>query len=218
MYYTLPIYFWKNYKHYLYKFLRLTQRKMKSIINRMAEKTKIINRFISLSIGIAILWIALTIFLFPSPSNQTIFAVPQQGFYAPDFTLSTLDGKFIQLSDLQGKAVLVNIWASWCTPCQAEMPAIQAISEKYTDDDFVVLAVNATSQDNLDNVIKFVDSQQLTFPILLDLEGTTTQTYQVQALPSSFFITPEGIINEIVIGGPMSEALLETRVLALLGR
>ena len=114
--------------------------------------------------------------------------------------------------------MLVNIWASWCTPCKAEMPAIQTMYDKYKEDGFVVLAVNATNSDNIDNVINFVDDQNLTFPILLDMQGDISKKYQVQALPSSFFITQDGIINEVVIGGPMAEALLESRISFLLGR
>jgi peroxiredoxin len=139
-------------------------------------------------------------------------------FLAPEISLTSLDGEVVNLSDLRGQVVLVNIWASWCTPCKTEMPAIQNMYDKYKDDGFVVLAVNATNSDNINNVMNFVDNQNLTFPILLDIEGAISQKYQVQALPSSFFITKDGIINEVVIGGPMAEALLESRISSLLGR
>lgn len=164
------------------------------------------------------IWIGLTIFVFPSPASETVYAVPQQGFFAPNINLTTLDGESVDLADFRGRVVLVNIWASWCTPCKAEMPAIQRVYDKYKDEGFVVLAVNATNQDNLNDVKNFVSSQSLTFPILLDLEGEISNKYRVQALPTSFFITPDGIINEVVIGGPMAEALLESRISSLLGR
>lgn len=166
----------------------------------------------------AVIWIGLTLFLFPSPGNLNVYEAPQKGFFAPEISLTSLNGEIINLSDFKGQVVLVNIWASWCTPCKAEMPAIQAMYEKYKADGFVVLAVNATNSDNINNVEIFVKNQNLTFPILLDKQGEISTTYQVQALPSSFFITPDGIINEVVIGGPMAEALLESRISSLLGR
>ena len=169
-------------------------------------------------ITFAIIWIGLTLFVFPSPGDQSIYAVPQQGFLAPEISLSSLEGEIVNLSDFRGQVVLINIWASWCTPCKTEMPAIQNMYDKYRDDGFVILAVNATNSDNINNVTNFVENQNLTFPILLDTEGIVSQKYQVQALPSSFFITQDGIINEVVIGGPMAEALLESRISSLLGR
>jgi len=175
--------------------------------------------FFSISIiTLAVVWIVLTLFVFPSPGDQTVYAVPQQGFFAPEISLTSLNGEVVNLADFKGQVVLVNIWASWCTPCKAEMPAIQTMYDKYKEDGFVVLAVNATNSDNIDNVINFVDDQNLTFPILLDMQGDISKKYQVQALPSSFFITQDGIINEVVIGGPMAEALLESRISSLLGR
>ena len=169
---------------------------------------------ITFSVG----WIVLTLFVFPSPGDQTIYAVPQQGFFAPEISLNSLNGEVVNLADYKGQVVLVNIWASWCTPCKTEMPAIQAMYDKYKDQGFVVLAVNATNSDNIDNVMDFVKNQNLTFPILLDTQGEISKKYQVQALPSSFFITQDGVINEVVIGGPMAEALLESRISALIGR
>jgi len=137
---------------------------------------------------------------------------PQQGFLAPDFELKTPTGEVFKLSDLRGQAVLVNLWATWCPPCRAEMPTIEKIYNEYKDDGLVVLAVNMTYQDNPLDIMPFVNEYQLTFPILLDETGETGSSYQLRSLPSSYFIGRDGIINEVVIGGPMSEALLRTRV------
>ncbi len=141
---------------------------------------------------------------------------PQQGFLAPDFELETLTGETVKLSDLRGQAVLVNLWATWCPPCRAEMPAIERIYNDYKDDGFVVLGVNMTQQDTASNIAPFVEEYGLTFPILLDKTGTTAEAYQMNSLPSTFFIDRKGIIREVVIGGPMAEALLRTRVEAIL--
>lgn len=139
-------------------------------------------------------------------------AAPQVGFPAPDFSLPTTGGETIRLSNLRGQAVLVNLWATWCPPCRAEMPAIEKVYNEYKDDGFVVLAVDMTYQDKASNIPSFVQEHGLTFPILLDESAIVGRAYQLRSLPSSFFITREGIINEVVIGGPMAEALLRTRV------
>src|SRR5512146_2019599 len=73
---------------------------------------------------------------------------PQQGFLAPDFELKTLDGESAKLSDLRGQAVLVNLWATWCPPCRAEMQSIEKVYQEYKDQGFTVLAVNMTRQDD----------------------------------------------------------------------
>ena len=137
---------------------------------------------------------------------------PQAGFLAPDFTLQTLDGDAVTLSELRGKAVLVNFWATWCPPCRAEMPAIQKLYDEYKERGFVVLAVNATYQDTSSAIPGFVEEHNLTFPILLDNTGDSADQYQLRSLPSSFFIGRDGIIQEVVIGGPMAETLLRTRI------
>lgn len=144
--------------------------------------------------------------------TQGLAPAPQQGFPAPDFELSTPSGESIRLSDLKGQAVLVNLWATWCPPCRAEMPAIEKVYNEYRDQGFVVLAINMTYQDDPGRVPSFVGEYGLTFPILMDTRGTVGEDYQLRSLPSSYFIDREGIIREVVIGGPMAEALLRTRV------
>jgi cytochrome c biogenesis protein CcmG, thiol:disulfide interchange protein DsbE len=136
---------------------------------------------------------------------------PQQGFMAPDFELKTSKGGTVKLSDLRGQAVLVNLWATWCPPCRAEMETIEKIYQEYQDQGFIVLAVNMTYQDAPLEVVPFVDQHGLTFPILLDETGDMAKAYQLKSLPSSYFINRDGVIREVVIGGPMSEALLRTR-------
>jgi cytochrome c biogenesis protein CcmG/thiol:disulfide interchange protein DsbE len=137
---------------------------------------------------------------------------PQQGFLAPDFELKTPAGESIRLSDLRGEAVLVNLWTTWCPPCRAEMQTIEKIYAEYKDQGFTVLAVNMTYQDDPFAIIPFVNEQGLTFLILLDETGEMANAYQLRSLPSSFFVDRNGIINEVVIGGPMAEALLRTRI------
>ncbi|MCL4531421.1 MAG: TlpA family protein disulfide reductase [Chloroflexi bacterium] len=137
---------------------------------------------------------------------------PQKGFLAPDFSLETPTGEKISLSQMRGQAVLVNIWATWCPPCREEMPTIQKYYEQYKEQGFVVLGINSTVQDNPLDVVPFVNQYGLTFPILLDETGTLGPKYDLRSLPSSFFINRDGSIAEVVIGGPMSEALLRTNI------
>jgi len=92
------------------------------------------------------------------------------------------------------------------------MQSIEKVYQEYRDSGFIVLAVNMTYQDDPLTVMPFVHEHGLTFPILLDETGGMANAYQLHSLPSSYFIRRDGIINEIVIGGPMSEALLRTRV------
>ncbi len=143
-------------------------------------------------------------------------SAPSVGFLAPDFTLDTMDGDSITLSDLRGKAVIINLWASWCGPCRAEMPAMQNVYEKYRDKGFTILAVNATSQDSLSAAEAFVEELGLTYPILLDRDGQVSKLYNLRALPTTYFVAPDGSITEVVIGGPMAEALLTIRAELLL--
>jgi peroxiredoxin len=98
------------------------------------------------------------------------------------------------------------------------MPAIQRVYQTYQDRGFLVLAVNATNQDSSNAAANFALEHNLTFPILLDLDGQVSNLYQLRALPSTFFVDHEGTIQEVVIGGPMADALLLTRVEQLFER
>jgi cytochrome c biogenesis protein CcmG/thiol:disulfide interchange protein DsbE len=141
---------------------------------------------------------------------------PREGFLAPDFTLDSLSGAPISLSDMRGKAVVLNLWASWCPPCRAEMPAIQRVYQENHERGLEVLAVNMTAQDNLAAVEKFMQEFNLTFPILLDTSGEVGNTYLMRALPTTFFIDQEGVIQRVIVGGPMSEVTLQSTVEQLL--
>lgn len=151
-------------------------------------------------------------------SNTTSGQVPapQTGFLAPDFTLEDQEGNTHTLSELRGQPVLINFWASWCPPCRAEMPAMQRAFEAYQEQGFLILAVNATNQDSVADAARFVAQRNLSFPILLDKNGSASRLYEVRSLPTSFFIGRDGIIQEVVVGGPLAEALLRVRAEQLL--
>jgi peroxiredoxin len=155
-------------------------------------------------------WIVFSADMTVAATGKT--SAPQAGFAAPDFTLSTSDGKEYTLSTLKGNAVLVNLWATWCPPCRAEMPAIERMYREYSGQGLVVLAINMTYQDDPTAVAPFIQEYDLTFPVLLEETGKVGSAYQLRSLPSSYFINRAGVIQEVVIGGPMSEALLRTRI------
>ena len=162
-------------------------------------------------------WIWISAALPGSTSNSHI-PVPREGFLAPDFSLQTTGGETITLSELRGQPVLIHVWASWCLPCRAEMPAIQRLYDEYRENGFLVLAVNTTSQDDPQAAAAFVEEHKLTFPILLDIEWVVSTLYNVNALPTSFFVDRDGIIQEVVVGGPMAGASLQDRIEKLTGK
>jgi len=141
---------------------------------------------------------------------------PREGFLAPEFSLDLLDGGKVTLSELRGQAVVVNLWASWCPPCRAEMPALQRVYESSQDRGLVVLGVHTTFQDSERAAQDFVQEFGLTFPVPLDRTGAVSRLYQLRALPSTFFVDREGIIRKVIIGGPMSEATIQTAVEGIL--
>ena len=141
---------------------------------------------------------------------------PREGFLAPDFTLDMLDGTKVTLSELRGKIVLINLWATWCPPCRAEMPALENAYKQYKDSGVVVLGLNVTNQDSEKDIPPFVDEFGLTFPILLDRDGSVSALYQLKGLPTTYFVNREGIIRTVVVGGPMNETFIRSKIEALL--
>ncbi|ASS92628.1 redoxin domain-containing protein [Peribacillus simplex] len=120
------------------------------------------------------------------------------GAKAPNFSLKTLDGKQVELSDYKGKKVMLNFWATWCPPCKKEMPDM----EKYTQqagDDVVVLAVNIDPENDVQS---FVDDNGITFTIPLDSQSAknpVNERYKILSIPTTYFIDKEGIIRNKVI-------------------
>ncbi|AMV72583.1 apocytochrome c disulfide reductase lipoprotein ResA [Desulfuromonas sp. DDH964] len=124
---------------------------------------------------------------------------PRVGQLAPDFTLKDVKGRSYTLSELRGKVVLVNFWATWCPPCRAEMPSMEKLSAMLSNDDFVLLAINA-EEDALDIVQEYLQESPHSFPVLLDGETAVQQQYGVYAFPETFIIRRDGIIADHVIG------------------
>lgn len=138
---------------------------------------------------------------------------PHPGFSAPPFDLVSLDGARFDLAALKGRPIVLNFWATWCRPCRSEMPAIERVWQASAGSDLAILAVNL--QEEPARVGAFAQEFELTFPILLDPHGDAQRHYQVQLYPTTFFIDRQGIIQDVVYGGPMAESLLAAKIAEL---
>ena len=118
---------------------------------------------------------------------------------APDFTLKDVNGRSYTLSQLRGKVVLVNFWATWCPPCRAEMPSMEKLNAMLPGKDFVLLAINV-EEEGRENVQEFLQQNPHTFPVLLDAKTEVQQQYGVFAYPETFIVRPDGIIADHVVG------------------
>jgi len=128
-----------------------------------------------------------------------------EGNLARDFRLEGLDGKDVSLSNFEGKVVLINFWATWCAPCRAEVPDLQAAYEAHQSNGFVVLGVNVEESPAV--VEPFVAEFGMTYPVLLDETGDVLKLYRAIGLPMSLLVDREGLIQARHIGY-LSEAQL----------
>jgi peroxiredoxin len=108
----------------------------------------------------------------------------------PDFSLPDPAGKKVSLKDFRGKLVMLNFWATWCTPCREEMPAMEKLYQEFKDRNFVVLAVSI--KDRKQEALNFVKELKLTYPITFDPEGEVAVLYGAWGLPATYLIGPKG--------------------------
>lgn len=127
----------------------------------------------------------------------------QVGREAPDFVLPTLDGQTIQLSQYRGKGVVLNFWGTWCKPCKDEMPDLEKSHQFFKDKGVVVLGVDIAESEV--TVKPFIQKYNITFPILMDKKREITQLYEIGPIPTTYFIDQAGMVQKIIIGGPMSK-------------
>lgn len=117
--------------------------------------------------------------------------------------LRDLDGNLIRLADLRGKAVWINFWASWCPPCQYETPALRSIDKRYRDRGLVIVAIQV--QQTVEAGRDYAARYDLEYVIGADVTGAIFHAYKVFALPTQFFVDPNGVVRAIV-NGPLDEA------------
>lgn len=123
---------------------------------------------------------------------------PDRGDLAPDFFLPALDGRVQKLSNYRGRPVLVNLWATWCPPCIAEMPLLNEISRRYAQRGLVVLGIAA--DEDRSAVESFVQEHPLGFEVLLDPRGAVGTEYAITGYPETFLIDREGRIFAKLVG------------------
>lgn len=147
-------------------------------------------------------------------SNGLPSVIPVEVDYpAPDLTLTDLNGNPDALENYRGKVVLVNNWATWCPPCTAEMPELQAFYQQHKDEGFVIIAIEAG--DPVEQVRAFVEKNRLTFPVWVDSQNQSLRTFRNSSLPNSVVIDRDGRVR-LAWTGAISQEVLETHVAPLL--
>ncbi|MBN1401061.1 MAG: redoxin domain-containing protein [Anaerolineae bacterium] len=145
-----------------------------------------------------------------APSSSALRPQPPRvGAQAADFSLEDLTGQPVSLSDLHGKKVMLNFWATWCGPCQFEIPHMVQLYGELRGQDFEILAVNL--REDPERVKRFVEEYEMAFRVLLDRNGKVASSYFVRGIPTSIFLDEQGII-QAVHTGTLTDALLRQYV------
>lgn len=166
--------------------------------------------------GLILLGLAVGIMLLnqPAPTEQRAGVIPAPvNFPAPELALTRLDGHAESLADYLGQVVLVNNWATWCPPCKAEMPDLQAFYSDHQDEGFTIVAISAADAEA--DVRVFAQQLGLTFPIWLDPENRALEAFRNQSLPSSYVIDRNGVVRLAWTGG-ITRDTLEQHITPLL--
>lgn len=138
--------------------------------------------------------------------REAVTSSPLVGKQAPDFTLKQFDGEEIKLSDLRGKTVLVNFWASWCMPCRQEARALEESWEKYKDKDVVFIGVNVWDEQS--SAISYMDKYGGPYPHGTDPAEEIQVEYGIGGVPETYFISPSGVIID-KYNGPLTERIID---------
>lgn len=149
-------------------------------------------------IGVVVLILVSIFLLSTQNSQQEGVKKAIQGKSVGDFNLLDLDGEMIHLSDYQGKYVLLNAWATWCPPCQAEMPDLNEFHQTHQNKGFEILAINAG--ETRDTAAQFANTIELGFKVILDSDGKVVNGLGITGFPTSILIDPEGKVAMIHVG------------------
>jgi peroxiredoxin len=158
----------------------------------MKKKRRLIMRSIILALLAGALGYTLYTNFFSSKEKVKV------GSEAPDFVLTDLKGEKHQLSDYKGKGVFLNFWGTWCEPCKREMPYMQSQYDYYSDQGVEILAVNIAESNVA--VQSFMETYDLSFPVVLDKDSQVLEAYGVVPLPTTFLIDKNGVVKEIITG------------------
>jgi cytochrome c biogenesis protein CcmG/thiol:disulfide interchange protein DsbE len=150
-----------------------------------------------------------------NPTGQPVSAT--EGRAAPDFLLRDLDGRSVRLSDLQGRPLMVNFWASWCGPCREETPELIDLYESRRSEGLVMLGVNL--REATGPTRDFVQEFGISYPVLLDLDGQVAGTWRIggpnQGVPSTYFIDATGVVQKVVFGPLTDDTIADGLALIL---
>ena len=124
---------------------------------------------------------------------------PKVGFRAPNFRLKNLRGQEDSLTAHSGKVVFVNFWATWCTPCKAEMPSMEALYHDFKDQGFEILAISSDIEGQ-SVVDPFVKDYELSYPVLLDPDFYLADKYLIRSVPTTVLVDQNGIITHKIVG------------------
>jgi thiol-disulfide isomerase/thioredoxin len=191
----------------------------------LRQNARLLIAALVLTIGIIVMWQAGLIFssgegktstgqtlqaasvnlMTPNPAGLTVGL--SEGQLAPDFEFSAFDGRRMRLSDLRGRVVLLNFWATWCIPCRAELPDLEALQQRYGDQIAIVAMNNGEA---LGQASSFIDKLGVKLTAFgFDQKSDVAKRYGIQGLPVSYFIDSQGIITR-VIAGQMSPKVMES--------
>ncbi|MBO1002920.1 thiol-disulfide oxidoreductase ResA [Pseudogracilibacillus auburnensis] len=174
---------------------------------REKKKDRKRNRLIFRTIILALLVAAVVFALITNAKKDN--KIYKVGDKAPDFQLQQInknnDLESIRLSDLKGKGVMLNFWATYCKPCEKEMPYMEKLYPQYKDKGIEIIAVSLDATEAV--VHQFIDKYNLTFPIPHDTSNQVNDLYKIGPIPTTYFVNPEGIIVEKVEGALTLEQL-----------
>jgi len=118
---------------------------------------------------------------------------------APDFSLTDLNGKGVEIKQFKGKVIFLNFWATWCGPCKEEMPSLEVLHRQFKEKNFVLLTISV-DYEGIKPVQEFINKHQYTFPVLLDPKGETLDLFEVKGIPTTFLIDKKGKMVGKAIG------------------
>lgn len=179
------------------------------------------NASLNFFLGVGLLLIGLAAFIMLQDTETTVASQPvsrsvtpmEVNYPAPELSLQNVNGKTESLSDYRDKVVLVNNWATWCPPCKAEIPTLQAYYETHTEDGFVIIGVEAGEPQN--DVLEFTQEHGMTYPVWFDLTSAAMKAFRNESLPSSYVIDRSGTVRLAWVG-EINREMLEKYVTPLL--
>lgn len=155
------------------------------------------NRALGVIILVSVLWVVAAHTFYQPDHGST--QRPEVGYKAPGFTLPSFKGGPMSVKDARGKPLVINFWASWCGPCEDEVPVLMHLYKKHQGQ-FQLYGVDMTSTDTMGAMKAFVRDHHVDYPILLDKKGEVADLYDVSAYPTTYLVNQDGLIVKEIKG------------------